>query len=193
MATNSNDAAPAVDATPAAPAPADNQLYTLEAAIKLIAQSMAQQTQIQEQVAANTPKRRRTMEEYLVDFPEKRLLHDTFQNGRPVSAAGLSAATIRLLDTLAPGVYADGLVSVARIKEGPDGVNSRIHLFYSNKELGQRMNFYMRFPTFTSIVKTIAEEMIVLGREPVMDATGVDLAPIEAAEAKAAAEKKTKK
>lgn len=170
--------------TPAAPAAAPAPTYTLEDAIKLIAQSMAQQTALQEQVAANTPKRRKTMEEFLAENPEKKLLHDTYQNGRPVNPAGLSAATIRLLDTLAPGVYADGLVSVARVTDGVDGINTRIHLFYSNKELGQRMAFYMRFPTFTSIVKTIADEMKALGRAPIMDATAVDLAPLEAAEKK---------
>jgi hypothetical protein len=176
--------------TPAAE-PAEPK-YTLEDAIKLIAQSMAQQTALQAQVAANTPKRRKTMEEYLAENPEKKLLHETFQNGRPVNPSGLSAATIRLLDTLAPGVYADGLLSVARVTDGPNGINTRIHIFYSNKEIGERMNFYMRFPTFTSIVKTIAEEMVVNGKKPIMDESAVDLAPLEASEVKKASEKKTK-
>lgn len=174
-------------ATPEVPAAAPT--YTLEDAIKLIAQSMAQQTALQEQVAHNTPKRRKTMEEFLAENPEKKLLHETFQNGRPVDPSGLSASTLRLLDTLAPGVYADGLVSVARVTDGPNGINSRIHLFYSNKEMGQRMQFYMRFPTFTSLVKAIAAEMAANGKKPVMDDTRVDLSLLEKSEDTKAAAK----
>lgn len=179
-------------ATPEDPA-AEAPKYTLEDAIKMIAQSMAQQTALQEQVAQNAPKRRKTMEEFLAENPEKKMLHETFQNGRPVDPSGLSAATLRLLDTLAPGVYADGLVSVARVTDGPNGINTRIHLFYSNKEMGQRMQFYMRFPTFTSIVKTIAAEMAANGKKPVMDDTNVDLAPLEESEIKKAAAKAARK
>lgn len=151
--------APAAASTSVAPA-------TLEAAIAALAQSQAKIAELMERQAEYNaealriaPRRRRTLVEYLKEKPRKRLLHEVFQNGRLVNPAGLSVETIKKLDTIAAGSYADGMLRVMRIKDGVDGVATRIHIFYSNKTLEQRMQFYMRFPTFTEIVNTIVNEM----------------------------------
>lgn len=152
------------------------QRYTLEEAISLIAQSMAKQSEFQEALVKNSPKRKKTMQEYLKEKPRKRLLRETYQNGRLVNPAGLSRETIEKLDTLAPGIYSDGLVQILRISDGVSGTNSRIHIMYSNKSLEQRMILYMRFPTFTKLVNAVAAEMAARGIDPVKDPVA---APVE--------------
>lgn len=161
----------------------------LAMAIAALATSQAQIAQLMERQAdfneKNAIRRKKTMEEYLKEKPRKRLLHQVFQNGRDVNPSGLSWETIKLLDTLATGTYADGIVDVIRIKDGLNGVNSRIHIAYNNKHEAQRMQFNMRFPTFTKLVQDIAAEMVVLGIAPVKDAAAdpieeiVEVAPRE--------------
>lgn len=145
----------------------------LAAAIAALATSQAQIAQLMERQAdfneKNAIRRKKTMEEYLKEKPRKRLLHQVFQNGRDVNPSGLSWGTIKLLDTLATGTYGDGIVDVIRIKDGLNGVNSRIHITYNNKHEAQRMQFNMRYPTFTKLVQDIAAEMAVLGIAPVHD------------------------
>jgi hypothetical protein len=149
-------------------APADKK-YTLEDAIALIAQSMAAQTQFQKSLSENAPRRKKTMGEYLAEHPRKRLLHDTFQNGRPVNPSGLSQETLLTLDTFATGTYCDGLIDVVRIRDGAKGIASRIHIMYNNKSDAQKMEMYMRFPTFTALVKAVAADMAAQGIKPVSD------------------------
>ena len=134
--------------------------------LQALAQSNAKMTELMEQQAAYNkaalkiaPRRKKSMREFRKEHPEKRLLHEVYQNGRLVNPAGLSVETIERLDTLATGVYADGLLEVRRVREGKDGQNSRIHLMYNNKTQDQRTEFYMRFPTFKSIVDTVVAEM----------------------------------
>lgn len=170
-------AAPAAS-TPAAPAAApmttEQQLSLTMAALaesnKRIADLMEQQAAYNREALKIAPRRRKTMGEYLQEKPRKRLLHDVYQNGHLVNPKGLSKDTIELLDTLATGTYCDGLVQVVRIKDGLNGVNSRIHIVYNNKSIEQRMVVYMRFPTFTKMVNEIATEMKALGIAPVKEA-----------------------
>jgi hypothetical protein len=153
--------------TQAAASAVPEQKYTLEQAIALIAQSMQKQSEFQEQLVAATPKRRKSLQEFMAERPEKKMLHDVYQNGRLVNPSGLSSATLKRLDTLAQGTYADGLIHVIRVGAGLD---ARIHIMYSNKSLEQRMGFYVRFPSFTALVNAIADEMAAKGIKPVMDA-----------------------
>jgi hypothetical protein len=163
-------------AAPAAPAAAPAAAPSYETLLSMFVQSQQQIAQLLERQAAYNeealkiaPRRKKSMEEYLKEKPRKRLLHEVYQNGRLVNPAGLSWDTIKLLDTLAPGTYAEGMVDVIRVKDGLNGVNSRIHIIYSNKHDAQRMEFNMRFPTFTKLVQTIAAEMAALGIKPVKD------------------------
>lgn len=134
-----------------------------------IAELMERQTEFNEFSKRNAPRRKKTLKEYLREKPRKRLLHDVYQGGRLVNPAGLSVATIQKLDTFATGKYCDGLIDVVRITDGPKGLNSRIHIMYSNKEIGQRMMFYMRFPTFTSLVDQVVADMAAQGIQPVRE------------------------
>lgn len=147
-----------------APASVESQLA---AAMAKIAELMERQTEYNKFAKENTQRRKKTMGEYLKEHPRKRLLHEVFQNGRPVNPAGLSKATIERLDTLASGRYCDGLIDVVRISDGVGGITSRIHIFYNNKDLGQRMMFYMRFPTFTKIVDEVVSEMAARNIKPI--------------------------
>jgi hypothetical protein len=142
------------------------QKYTLEQAIAMIAQSMQKQSEFQELLVQATPKRRKSLQEFMAERPEKKMLRDVYQNGRLVNPSGLSTATLKRLDTLATGSYADGLVHVVRIGAG---VDSRIHIMYSNKTIEQRMAFYVRFPSFTALVNAIADEMAAKGVKPVIE------------------------
>lgn len=134
-----------------------------------IAELMERQTDYNEFAKQNAVRRRRTMAEYLAEKPRKRLLHEVYQNGRLVNPGGLSVETLRKLDTLATGKYADGAVDVIRVRDGINGVNSRIHIVYSNRSVEQRMAFYMKFPTFTDLVTAVVAEMAARGIAPVMD------------------------
>jgi hypothetical protein len=141
----------------------------LAAAMAKIAELMERQTEYNEFAKQNAPRRKKTMQEYLQEKPRKRLLHAVYQNGRLVNPAGLSKETIQRLDTFATGKYCDGLLDVVRIKDGVDGISSRIHIIYNNKSIEQRMQFYMRFPTFTAIVDAVVAEMAARGIAPVME------------------------
>ncbi len=158
----------------------------LAAAMQALAESNQKMTELMERQAVaseyalkNAPIRRKTMAEYLKEKPRKRLLHDTFQNGRPVNPKGLSQETLNKLDTIAPGTYAEGLLTVIRVKEGLNGLHTRIHIFYSNKHEDQKMAFYIKFPTFTAIVNTIINEMALLSIAPVLDAVADPVEDLE--------------
>lgn len=135
-----------------------------------LAQSNTRITELMEQQAAYNraalkiaPRRKKTMGEYLAQRKakgiSKHLPHLVYQNGRLVNPSGLSEKTLMALDQLATGSYCDGLISVQRIQDGVDGINSRIHLRYNNGTVEERMFFYMRFPKFTKIVEEITAEM----------------------------------
>jgi hypothetical protein len=128
-----------------------------------IATLMEAQAKHNDKILKIAPRRRKSMQEYLAEKKQKGQLkflrHDVYQNGRLVRPNGLSQATIDVLDTLNTGSYSDGAVDVIRIRDGVDGRNSRIHIMYNNKTIEERMMFYMKFPTFTKIVETIAAEM----------------------------------
>ena len=167
--------APSRPTQSSAPAPSTTE-QQLSAAMAALAESnariaalMEKQSEYNAEALRISPRRRKTLAEYLKEKPRKRLLHEVYQNGRLVNPAGLSIETIKKLDGLATGKYADGMVDVMRIKDGVDGIATRIHIFYRNRSLEQRMLFYMKFPTFTAIVNAIANEMAALGIEPVVD------------------------
>jgi hypothetical protein len=152
----------------------------LAAALALLAESQVKMTQLMEQQAAYNkaalrlaPRRKKSMGEYLKERNDKGrskfLPHIVYQNGREVNPSGLSPETINVLDTLATGKYCDGIIDVIRISDGPEGVNSRIHLCYNNGTIEERMVFYMRFPTFTKIVQDISAEMASRGIAPVVE------------------------
>jgi uncharacterized membrane protein YdfJ with MMPL/SSD domain len=185
--------APAV--TPTAPAGQSIEqllaatLAQLAAANQQNAESNKQLVALMEQQAAYNkaalkiaPKRRKTMQEFLAERKKagriKWLKHDVYQNGRLVNPKGLSQETLDILDTLNTGVYAEGLVHLVRIKDGVNGLTSRIHIMYNNKTLEERMVFYMKFPTFTQIVTTVSDEMKTRGiefvHEPGADAPAFD-------------------
>jgi hypothetical protein len=128
-----------------------------------IADLMEQQAAYNKQALKIAPRRKKTMAEYLKERQArgggKKLLHDVYQNGRLVNPSGLSTKTIEKLDTLATGSYCDGMIEVVRIRSGPKGIGTRIHLRYNNGTIEERMQFYMRFPTFTKIVEDIVSEM----------------------------------
>jgi hypothetical protein len=155
--------------------------YTLEDAIALIAQSMANQTEFQKALAQNAPRRKKTLDEYLREKPRRRLLHDVYQNGREVNPSGLSRETIEKLDTFAQGKYCNGLIDVLRIRDGVNGVSSRIHIMYANKTLEQRMTFYVQFPTFRSLVDQVVADMAAQGIKPVQEAVADDRLWVEPA------------
>jgi hypothetical protein len=170
--TKAPAAAPA--AAPALPPMTTEQqlalaLTALAASNTKVVELMEAQTAFNEFQKRNAVRRRKTMAEYLRQKPRKRLLHETFQNGRLINPSGLSLETIQKLDTLATGTYADGLVQIVRISDGPQGLNSRIHVFYNNRTPEQRMVFSMRFPTFTHLVNTVAAEMASRNIAPVND------------------------
>jgi hypothetical protein len=198
---NEQNQKPAASAAPSAAPAVVPTNFNMEQLFAMFAASQKQLADSQAQIAAlmerqtefnekNAIRRKKTMEEYLKERPRKRLLHQVFQNGREVNPAGLSWDTIRLLDTLATGTYGEGIVDVVRIKDGLNGVNSRIHISYNNKHEAQRMQFNMRYPTFTKLVQDIAAEMKVLGIEPVNDAVAdpieeiVEVAPRESVKQK---------
>lgn len=152
----------------------------LATALTMLAESQVKMTQLMEQQAAYNkaalriaPRRKKSMGEYLKERNDKGrskfLPHIVYQNGREVNPSGLSVETINVLDTLATGKYCDGIIDVVRVSDGPEGVNSRIHLCYNNGTIEERMTFYMRFPTFTKIVQDIAAEMVARGIKPVIE------------------------
>ena len=128
-----------------------------------IAELMEQQAAYNRAALRIAPRRKKTMAEYLKERNDrgvtKFLPHIVYQNGREVNPSGLSKETIAILDSLNTGHYCDNLVDVIRISDGPGGVNSRIHIVYNNGTIEERMVFYMRFPSFTKLVKDIAAEM----------------------------------
>ena len=134
-----------------------------------IAELMEQQALYNKEALKIAPRRKKTMPEYLAERKKrgggKQLLHDVYQNGRLVNPSGLSDDTIKLLDTLATGSYCDGMVDVVRRREGPEGIGTRIHLRYNNGTIEERMQFYMRFPSFTKLVKDIAAEMAARAKD----------------------------
>lgn len=166
-----------------APASTEQMLATALAALSesnaKIAAMMERQAEFNEFAKQNATKRRVTLAEHLEKHPEKRLLHEVYQNGRLVNPSGLSWKTIQRLDGLATGKYCDGLVDVVRVKDGLNGINSRIHLIYSNKHEDQKMAFYVRFPTFTSLVNQIADDMAAHGIAPVQETAADPLKPNE--------------
>jgi hypothetical protein len=134
---------------------------------------MEQQAAYNKAALRIAPRRKKSMAEYLKERNDKGrskfLPHIVYQNGREVNPSGLSPETINVLDTLATGKYCDGIIDVIRVSDGPEGVNSRIHLCYNNGTIEERMVFYMRFPTFTKIVQDIAAEMAARGIAPVIE------------------------
>ena len=138
-------------------------LAALAASQTKMGELMEQQAAYNKAALRIAPRRKKTMAEYLRERNErgvsKHLPHVVYQNGREVNPSGLSKETIAILDSLATGHYCDGIVDVIRISDGIDGVGSRIHICYNNGTLEERMTFYMRFPSFTKLVKDIAEEM----------------------------------
>ena len=134
---------------------------------------MEQQAEYNKAALKIAPRRKKSMAEYLSERQKrgmgKFLPHVVYQNGREVNPAGLAQETIDLLDTVASGVYCDGLVQVVRVSDGPEGINSRIHLMYNNRSTEERMQFYMRFPTLTKLVKDIIADMKANGVEPVRE------------------------
>jgi hypothetical protein len=164
---------------PAQAAPSATETLLAQTLAQL-AQSNAKLTEMMEQQALYNkaalkmaPRRKKSMGEYLAERKKrgvvKFLPHLVYQNGRPVNPSGLSQDTITKLDQLATGQYCDGLVTVNRISDGVDGINSRIHLRYNNGTVEERMFFYMRFPTFTKLVEEIASEMQTRKIAPVVE------------------------
>ncbi len=149
-------------------APSATELL-LAQALARITELMEKQTEFNDFSKRNAPRRKKTMEQYLQENPRKRTLHQVFQNGREVNPSGLSKETLTRLDQLAPGIYADGLVGVIRVREGLNGLNTRIHLTYDKSTEASKMMFYMRFPSFTALVNGIWEEMKATGKAPVCD------------------------
>jgi hypothetical protein len=175
MAFNTPKVSPSVEPTTVPTGTPD-----LAAALAMLAESQVKMTQLMEQQAAYNkaalkiaPRRKKTMGEFLAERHQKGLSkflpHLVYQNGREVNPSGLSKETIATLDTLVTGKYCDGMVDVIRISDGPEGINSRIHLCYNNGTTEERMTFYMRFPTFTKLVQDIADDMKAQNRAPVIE------------------------
>jgi hypothetical protein len=143
---------------------ASTQAPTNESLLQQLAESQAMIAKLLANQARVLPRRRKTLREFLKERPQKRLIRPVFQNGREVNPAGLSDETIKRLDTVATGIYGNGMLNVIRLT---DGLHSRIHIMYSNKSIEQRMAFYMQFPSFTSIVNTVVSEMKARGVEPI--------------------------
>lgn len=158
------------EAAPAAPAPAAFTPEQLTQAVMALAQMAGGQQAFMEFMKGNTPKRRKTLDEYLREKPRKYLHREVYQNNSLVNPKGLAQKTLDTLDTLATGDYTpgDGGVTFHVVRVGA-GKFSRINIFYDNKSLEQRMALYMRYPKFTDIVNAIAAEMAVKGIEPVLE------------------------
>lgn len=170
-------------ATPDAASMMDSNAM-LAAAIAKMTEVMAQNADLAQQNAKfnellvkNAPRRRKTMAEYLVKNPRKRLLHQTFQNGREVNPKGLSEDTIKRLDTIAPGLYAQGLIEVERRTRGINGRDTMILIRYNNKHDSDRSNFYMKFRTFREMVDTIVDEMVEKKLAPIYDEAAAPIVP----------------
>jgi len=142
----------------------------LAQALAKITELMERQTATAEFTAKHAPKARKTLAQYLIEKPRKRLHRPAYVNGRDVKPMNISQKTIDNLDTVAQGIYTKNnvTVTVRRIDDG-DKKFSRIHLFKNDKSLEQRMAFYMAFPTFASIVEFIHEHMAANGMAPVLD------------------------
>jgi hypothetical protein len=125
-----------------------------------------QQTKIARAQLKNAPKRKVTIQEHFKKFPPKRLTRPVYQNNRLVDANMLSTEALALLDTLAPGRYGNGILTVARVGEVDQ---SRIHLLYSNKMIEQRMAFYIIYPSLNVLVEKVHAEMAARGIQPVND------------------------
>jgi hypothetical protein len=174
--------APAAATPEAAPVLDSNAL--LAAAIAKMTEVMAQNADLAQQNAKfnellvkNAPRRRKTMAEYLAKNPRKRLLHQTFQNGREVNPKGLSEETIKKLDTIAPGLYAQGLIEVERRTRGINGRDTMILIRYNNKHDSDRSNFYMQFRTFREMVDVIISEMEQKKIAPIHDEAAAPIVP----------------
>jgi hypothetical protein len=163
---------PQPQVTPVAPvvAAATPTEQLLAQALAKITELMERQTATQEFSAKHAPKARKTLAQYLIEKPRKRLHREAYVNGRPVMPRNLSQTTIDLLDTIATGVYTKGTVtvSVKRIDDG-DKRYARIHLFKNDKSLEQRMMYYSAFPTFSAVVQFIHETMKANDVAPVND------------------------
>jgi hypothetical protein len=124
------------------------------------------QTRIARAQLKNTPKRKKTMAEYRREHPRKRLIRPAYQNNRLVDAALLTPENIELLDTIAAGRYGNGILTVARVGALRD---SRIHMLYSNKDIEQRMTFYLTYPSLNVLIEKVHTEMTARGVQPVND------------------------
>ncbi len=125
-----------------------------------------QQTKIARAQLKNAPRRKKTMAEYNREHPTKRLVRDTYQNNRKVDPNMLSWEALKLLDTIAPGRYGNGILTVARVGAEAE---SRIHLLYSNKNIEQRMAFYIIYPSLNTLVEKVHAEMAQRGIQPIND------------------------
>ena len=125
-----------------------------------------QQTRIARAQLKNAPRRKVTLKEHFKKFPPKRLLRPTYQNNREVDPNMLTTESLQLLDTVARGRYANGLLTIVRVGEGAE---SRIHLLYSNATIEQRMAFYIIYPSLNELVRKVHAEMAEKGLEPVND------------------------
>lgn len=127
-----------------------------------------QQTRIARAQLKNAPRRRKTLAEFKKENKHqfKYLIRPVFQNNRKVDPYMLSAETLALIDTIAPGRYGNGMLTVARVGEQDQ---SRIHLLYSNKTIEQRMAFAIVFPTMNDLVAKVHAEMAQRGIQPIND------------------------
>lgn len=125
-----------------------------------------QQTRIARAQLKNAPKRRMTLKEHFKKFPPKYLTRPVYQNNRLVNPNMLSVEALALIDTIAPGRYGNGILTVARVGENDQ---SRIHLLYSNKTIEQRMAFYIVYPSMNALVEKVHAEMAQRGVQPVND------------------------
>jgi hypothetical protein len=186
----------APDTTSAAPAANTNLEQLLAATLAQLAEANRQNAESNKQIVALmeeqqkhnkaalriAPRRKKSMQEYLSQRAKagkhKHLPHPVYQNGREVNPSGLAQETIDTLDKIDSGHYCDGLVDVIRLRDGVDGINSKIFIHYNNKTLEQRMAFYIKFPTFTSLVNQIAADMVAQGK-PFVEEKGTEAPAFE--------------
>lgn len=76
-----------------------------------------------------------------------------FQNGREAQARGLKPETIERAPKLKPGKYLGGKVEVMRDNR------DRVHLFYKNSKVEDRMRFQQLVSSFDDLIDKLWAEM----------------------------------
>lgn len=77
---------------------------------------------------------------------------EIYQNGYLVNPLMMTEEDIELCNKLKPGRYLDRTVTVARQRDGS------LYIEYASARTDQRMDFYAKYPTFTSLAAALVKD-----------------------------------